>query len=116
MTTDSYYSETCINDHLNAATTSLHWPETAVPIDNALKHTVIGLAYSDHLSNADYGHYTAPLLTNLHATLPRMATGNFGCGRRQRLDRSIWPATGAQNGTFSAESLEIQLPFRVELA
>ena len=44
------------NDRLNAATTSLHSPEMAVPIDNALKHTVIGVTYSDYLSIADYGH------------------------------------------------------------
>ena len=80
---EEQYSETCINGHLNAATIFLHWPETAVPNDNALKDTVIGLAYSDHLSNVDYGHYTVPLLTNLHATLPCMATGNLGVpGRR----------------------------------
>ena len=68
------YSETCLNDHLNAATTSLHCPETTVPTDSALKETVTGLAYGGHLSTADYGHYAAPLLTDLHATLPRMAT------------------------------------------
>ena len=65
------YSETCINNRVNAVTTSLHWPETVVPIDNALKHTVIGLAYGDYLSNADYSHYAAPLLTNLHAITAR---------------------------------------------
>ena len=68
------YSETCLNDHLNAATTSLHCPETTVPTDSALKETVTGLAYGGHLSTADYGHYAAPLLTDLHAMLPRMAT------------------------------------------
>ena len=30
-----------------------------------------------HLSNADYSHYAVPLLTNLHATLPRMVTWKF---------------------------------------
>ena len=64
------YSETCLNDHLNAATTSLHCPETTVPTDRALLGTVTGLPYGGHLSTADYGHYAAPLLTDLHAMLP----------------------------------------------
>ena len=54
--------ETCPNDHLNAATTSLHGPETTVPTDWSLKETVTGPSYGGHLSTADYGHYAAPLL------------------------------------------------------
>ena len=77
------YSETCLNDHLNAATTSFHCPETTVPTDSASKETVTGLAYGGHLSTADYGHYAAPLLTDLHATLPR----------GDRMATMYWPKT-----------------------
>ena len=62
-----FCGETSLNDHLNAATTSLHCPETTVPTDRALKETVTGLVYGGYLSTADYSHYATPLLTNLHA-------------------------------------------------
>ena len=47
----SQYCETCVNDHLHGATTCL---KTEVPTERALKATVTGPVYSDHLSTADY--------------------------------------------------------------